>query len=39
MRKRGEGESMGRWDTSDRNYDLSTLGQVGKDLERDLQGG
>jgi len=39
MRKRGEGESMGRWDTGDRNYDLSTLGQVGKDLERDLRGG
>jgi len=30
---------MGRWDTSDRNYDLSTLGQVGKDLEGDLRGG
>jgi len=26
---------MGRWDMGDRNYDLSTLGQVGKDLERD----
>ena len=30
---------MGRWDTAVRNYKLSTLGQVGKDLERDLRGG
>jgi len=39
MRKRGEGKLMGRWDTGDRNCDLSTLGQVGKDLERDLRRG
>ena len=30
---------MGRWDTAIRNYKLSTLGQVGKDFERDLRRG
>jgi len=29
---------MGMWDTDDRNYNLLTLGQVGKDLEKRFMG-